>query len=205
MLLKEVPGLLPRLESSPLTTTEMWNANVKDVIPAQLVAYRKVIADNHPDVNIDRDINFMVYQVQLAEMDGLLTSPLATYAQPVTRFLLVSELVKGLKSLQPVYRLAFLFGMETGYSSMRIAMLTYQQALQCAPNTEIAHGVIKALTPSMRTPFAFWRDEGEGVHLSLDDLETEVYTAFGRTWRDLAANYTTLVPDEHYSGITLCA
>ncbi|EPK1580876.1 hypothetical protein JIN21_000294 [Acinetobacter baumannii] len=116
MLLKDVPGVLPRLENSLISKTDMWTAEVDTVIPAQFLAFRKIIKSDYPDVDIDRDINYLVRQVQFAELENVLTSPLRDYVEPNENFLLTSELKEGLQKLSQTYQHAFLFGMETHYS-----------------------------------------------------------------------------------------
>ncbi|ENK7202883.1 hypothetical protein SLL02_003827, partial [Acinetobacter baumannii] len=97
MLLKDVPGVLPRLENSLISKTDMWTAEVDTVIPAQFLAFRKIIKSDYPDVDIDRDINYLVRQVQFAELENVLTSPLRDYVEPNENFLLTSELKEGLQ------------------------------------------------------------------------------------------------------------
>ncbi|EPJ6586283.1 hypothetical protein P4R32_002165 [Acinetobacter baumannii] len=107
MLLKDVPGVLPRLENSLISKTDMWTAEVDTVIPAQFLAFRKIIKSDYPDVDIDRDINYLVRQVQFAELENVLTSPLRDYVEPNENFLLTSELKEGLQKLSQTYQHAF--------------------------------------------------------------------------------------------------
>ncbi|OLV78646.1 hypothetical protein, partial [Acinetobacter baumannii] len=141
MLLKDVPGVLPRLENSLISKTDMWTAEVDTVIPAQFLAFRKIIKSDYPDVDIDRDINYLVRQVQFAELENVLTSPLRDYVEPNENFLLTSELKEGLQKLSQTYQHAFLFGMETHYSSFQIETMSYQQAIKVCPNTALATSI----------------------------------------------------------------
>lgn len=195
MLLKDVPGVLPRFENSLISKTDMWTAEVDTVIPAQFLAFRKIIKSDYPDVDIDRDINYLVRQVQFAELENVLTSPLRDYVEPNENFLLTSELKEGLQKLSQTYQHAFLFGMETHYSSFQIETMSYQQAIKVCPNTALATSIINSLIPSSRTINAFWKVEN-GQHVPLDDLESEVYRAFGKTWRELLSGYSRLITDE---------
>ncbi|MEZ6841258.1 hypothetical protein ABVN80_14375 [Acinetobacter baumannii] len=122
------------LKNSLISKTDMWTAEVDTVIPAQFLAFRKIIKSDYPDVDIDRDINYLVRQVQFAELENVLTSPLRDYVEPNENFLLTSELKEGLQKLSQTYQHAFLFGMETHYSSFQIETMSYQQAIKVCPN-----------------------------------------------------------------------
>jgi len=195
MLLKDVPGVLPRLENSLISKTDMWTSDVDSVIPAQFLAFRTLIKSDFPEVDIDRDINYLVRQVQFAELENVLTSPLRNYIEPCDAHMLMSELKEGLQKLDQTYQHAFLFGMEIGYSAFQIENMSYQQAIRGCPKSALATSIINSLVPSSRTINAFWKVE-DGQHVRLDDLESEIYRAFGKTWRELLSGYSRLIADE---------
>lgn len=200
MLLKEIPGLLPTLAGSAITKSKLWDKEVSEIHPVQLVAVRKKTLMNDPNSNIDQEISFLIQHVLYAKLDDLCDSPLLDYFQDHTEALTTTEFVSGLKRMPPIYRMALLFGMEMELSAIRVANLTVQQAHRLSNLTELAQGVLRSSVLSTKTIHMFWRVSSDSEHVALDDLNEVVYGAYGRSWTSIGTQYKRMVAD-HYNPI----
>lgn len=201
MLLKDVPGVLPALATSAVTNYKIWNRDVKDLHPTQLVAIRTKELELNPNSKIDEELAHLTLQLQFAVLDELCESPLIHYNRPRDRSILTSEFIAGLKALKPAYRFALIFGMEMGLSAIRTANLTVKQAHQLTDQTELAQSALRSTLLSTKTIYMFWTvDEATREHVPLDDLNEAVYEAFGMTWMDLGFRYHNMAAD-HYNPI----
>lgn len=200
MLLKEIPGLLPTLAGSVIAQSKLWNKDVAEIYPVQLVAVRKRTLMNNPESNIDQEIDFLIQQILYAHLDEICESPLIDYYQDSEEKLTTTQFVAGLKRMPQEYRMAFLFGMEMGLSAIRTGNLTVKQAYGLSNQTEIAESVLRSCTLSTKTIHMFWRANERLEHVALDDLNEVIYGAYGRSWATLGGLYKTMVAD-HYSPI----
>lgn len=204
MLLKEIPGLLPTLNQSVITQSKLWNKDVTNIHPAQLLSLRTKTLIENPHSNIDQEITFLIKHIQFAELDDLCTSPLTDYYRPSSKAITTTEFVSCLKKLEPPYRLALIFGLEMGLSAIRTSMLTVQQAYNLADQTELAQAVIRSCLLSTKTIYIFWRSTSDNSHIALDDLNEVVYGAFDCSWMELSTRYRKMVAD-HYNPLIMTA
>ncbi|WP_151710778.1 hypothetical protein [Acinetobacter brisouii] len=201
MLLKEVSGLYPELKDSPIVQSPIWNKNVSELHPVQLIAIRKKSLNENPSYDIDLDLNFLVKILQLAELDDILTSPLSRYIQPSTSSMTTHEFVQGLRNMAPEYRMAVIFGLEMRLSAIRVSNLTVGQICLLENKTKLAQEVISNILVSNKTMYAFWTVRGD-EHDGLDDLGEIVYEAFGCSWMELSARYRNMIAD-HYNPLII--
>lgn len=204
MLLKDIPGLLPTLNDSVIVSSKLWTKDVSTIHPSQLVAVRTKALINDPTSNIDQEITFLVKHVQFAELDDLCTSPLSDYYRPSDRAITTTEFVAGLQRLKPAYRFATIFGLEMGLSAIRTANLSARQAHNLDGVTELAQSVLRSSILSTKTIYMFWTSDEHGEHVGLDDLNEEIYSAFGKTWMELSSKYKYMVAD-HYNPLIMSA
>lgn len=201
-LLKNVPGLLPSLESSPITMTTMWEKDVSSLVPQQLFAFRNLQSFN-PNIAIeiiDTQLEFLVHHVRLAEQSGIIDcSPISNYKSPRNRAIRSTRFVKGLSMINQCERLAIIYGLEMDLSIDRLINLTLSKLEQAPIKSPLALQALRAQPISMLTSLVFWRADDK-QHLPHTYLNVVVNAAFDMGWNDLRKAYQMMIPD-HYEDI----
>lgn len=195
MLLKEIPGVLPSLVNSFLSTSKLWERPVEQIIPQQLVALRWLAIEAGQE-NVDVQLEYLLNQANIAALEGLLPNdtPILAYKPRRDMTILSSELTEGLAKLPPSMARAAIFGLEMDMSLEQIMTLTFKQA-QGLEMTETARKALRDQVRSMTTSLAFWQlDTRTDSHGPLFGFANEVYANFDMSWNALRLSYKGLIP-----------
>lgn len=201
MLLKDIPGVLPSLADTAIARSKLWERDVSEIIPHQLVALRW-LAIERGDEDVDTYFDHLANCLNIAAVTGQIPDDLAIlqYSKPKFGGLLSSELAAGVSKLNPAMARAAIFGLEMDLPLDRIMTLSFKQA-NAMELTPLASAALSAQVRSISSNLAFWKKEdGQDVHTPIFGFANEVYESFGMSWNALRTGYQKLIPD-HFENV----
>lgn len=199
MLLKDIPGMLPVLENSDLAATKLWQKDIKNIIPIQFTAIILKVSHDNPESKITLEVIYAVQQIRDAVDLGIIENTLlASYAPPQKKTITAFNFIRGLHSMTFDKRRAVLFSLEAKIPLVQVENLTHKQAYRIRPELpDLAREILDSSIASIYQDWVFWEKEnGDGKHQKLSNLEAHVTKAFGMKYAELQRRYGNIIYEE---------
>lgn len=199
MRFKNIPGILPALANSELSTTKLWQTHIDKISNYQLsiaVARAKFKDEN---TQIESELAYAIKQIGDAVYEGIIKpTKITQYKAAKKEHITTSALISGLLKLEMTHRKALLFALETNIALSEVVLIERHKFEALVVNSKLAKEVAESCLVSIKTKLLFWEQAEDKSHIGIVNLEQAVFEAFGCTYELLARKYANIIYDEWF-------
>jgi len=192
----EVGAVAKLLPQSLLSRSWLWQRQVSEVTPAELLAFLRIWKNEGRLVEARRNIDTLMHETYRCMVAGDFEhAPYANFSEPDPAFT-VSDLCEILEPLSPERRRAAIFALDMSMSPKDVLLLDWKTARRLQGRqklTALAETIIRAQPRHMRLDYVFWEFLETRIAAPLFGFEEELQTTTGFDFTALLMLYKKMV------------